>query len=89
MTKEDRFLRKQWLDDQLLTAREPVHVPELYPRNIIRRTLAVPWDIFFNAIRPIIVSIFQVLDDTLFLILLNNYKSYIMYIAYCIDCNIL
>ena len=57
MTSEDRFLRKQWLNDQLLTAREPVYVPELYPKNIIRRTLAAPWNVFFNALRPVLVSV--------------------------------
>jgi len=54
MTAEDRALRRQWLKDQELSPNEPRYIPELYPKNPIRRMLAAPWDAFFNALRPII-----------------------------------
>lgn len=56
MTDADRALRKQWLQDQHLAPNEPRYVPELYPKNPIRRLLGAPWDIFFKAVRPVIVS---------------------------------
>ena len=55
MTDEDRFLRKQWLDDQKLAPNEPRFIPELYPKNIFRRTFAKPWDAIFNGLTPILV----------------------------------
>ena len=57
MTDEDRRLRKQWLDDQKLAPNEPRFIPELYPQNIFRRAFAKPWDITFNALKPILVSL--------------------------------
>lgn len=55
MTDEDRMLRKQWLDDQNLAANEPRFIPELYPKNIFRRTFAKPWDALFQGLTPILV----------------------------------
>ena len=57
MTPEERALRKQWVMDQKLAPNEPVYVKELYPKNVIRRTLAAPWDFLFSALRPIVVRI--------------------------------
>jgi len=54
MTAEDRALRRQWLHDQELSPREPVFIPELYPRNPIRRMLGAPWDGVFKALQPIV-----------------------------------
>lgn len=56
MTAEDRRLRKQWLDDQVLAPHEPVYIPELYPRNPIKRFLGKPWDVTFSGLEPVIVS---------------------------------
>ena len=56
MTAEDRVLRKQWLHDQHLSPNEPVNVPELKPRNFIRRLYGKPWDALFKVLRPVIVS---------------------------------
>lgn len=46
MTPERRAWRKQWLHDQHLTSREPVHVPELYRvlNNPIKRFFSYPFD---------------------------------------------
>ena len=44
MTAEDRALRQQWLKDHILSPNEPRHVPELAPRNFVRRWLGYPWD---------------------------------------------
>jgi len=54
MTPEDRVLRHQWLKDQELSPNEPRFIPELYPRNPIRRLYGKPWDVIFNALRPIL-----------------------------------
>jgi len=54
MTPEDRALRKQWLQDQELAPHEPVFIPELYPRNPIKRLLGKPWDGVFGALKPIV-----------------------------------
>jgi len=54
MTAEDRALRRQWLKDQELGPNEPRYIPELWPRNPIRRMLAAPWNGLFNALRPVI-----------------------------------
>jgi NADH dehydrogenase (ubiquinone) 1 beta subcomplex subunit 6 len=54
MTAEDRALRRQWLNDQELAPNEPVFIPELYPRNPIRRVLGKPWDGIFGALKPIV-----------------------------------
>ena len=57
MTPEERALRKQWVMDQKLAPNEPVYVKELYPKNIIRRVMAAPWDFVFSALKPIVVRI--------------------------------
>lgn len=55
MTDEDRQLRRQWLKDQELSPKEPRLVPELYPKNPIKRLLAAPWDFTFRLLKPLIV----------------------------------
>lgn len=57
MTDEDRRLRRQWLKDQELAPNEPRLVPELYPKNPIRRMLAAPWDFTFKLLKPLVVSV--------------------------------
>jgi NADH dehydrogenase (ubiquinone) 1 beta subcomplex subunit 6 len=52
MTAEDRALRRQWLKDQELSPNEPRYIPELYPKNPIRRALAAPWDFFCGMLKP-------------------------------------
>jgi len=54
MTDENRALRRQWLKDQELAPNEPIYIPELYPRNPIKRMLGKPWDGVFGALRPIV-----------------------------------
>lgn len=60
MTAEERAWRKQWLKDQILSPREPVHVPELKLElmNPIRRAYRKPLDLFGNALKPILVCYF-------------------------------
>ena len=55
MSDEDRQLRRQWLKDQELSPKEPRLVPELYPKNPIRRLLAAPWDFTFRLLKPLVV----------------------------------
>ena len=57
MTDADRALRKQWVHDQILAPNEPRYVPELFPKNPIRKMLGAPWNALFRVLRPIIVSI--------------------------------
>jgi len=54
MTDEDRALRRQWLQDQELAPNEPVFIPELFPRNPIKRVLGKPWDGVFGILKPIV-----------------------------------
>ena len=56
MTAEDRAARKQWLQDQKLSPNEPRYIPELYPKNPIRRLMAAPWDMLTSMLKPIVVS---------------------------------
>jgi len=44
MTPEERALRKQWVEDQYLTDREPVRVPALIYRNNFKRLFGYPLD---------------------------------------------
>ncbi|KAL3869234.1 hypothetical protein ACJMK2_041942 [Sinanodonta woodiana] len=53
MTDEDRFLRKQWLKDQILSPKEPRHVEALEPRNIFRRIYGYPADLIYKALLPV------------------------------------
>ncbi|THD24839.1 hypothetical protein D915_004160 [Fasciola hepatica] len=53
-TDEDRALRKQWITDQALSAREPVAVPEWTRVNIFRRIYRKPFDILTSMIKPIV-----------------------------------
>lgn len=55
MTDADRALRRQWLKDQELSPNEPREIPELKPKNIVKRIYGKPWDIFFGALRPVVV----------------------------------
>ena len=57
MTNEERALRKQWVQDQILSPNEPRHVPEVYPKNAIRRFYRYPWDKIYNALKTVMVSI--------------------------------
>ena len=57
MTTEERALRKQWVQDQILSPNEPRHVPEVYPKNAIRRFYRYPWDKIYNALKTVMVSI--------------------------------
>jgi len=50
MTPEQRALRKQWVEDQFLTEREPIRVPELMHRNNFKRLLGYPLDMAFKSI---------------------------------------
>ena len=54
MSAADRALRKQWVHDQLLAPNEPRFVPDLYPRNPIRRLLGAPWEALFNVLKPVV-----------------------------------
>lgn len=63
MTTEERAWRKQWLKDQHLTAREPVHVPEYWKErtNAIRRMYQAPLNILEGALRPILVIFYYII----------------------------
>lgn len=58
MTDEERAWRKQYLKDQILTAREPVDVPEYWLEitNPIRRFYQFPLVTVEKALTPMIVS---------------------------------
>ena len=57
MTAEDRFLRKQWIQDQKLGPGEPKFIPELHQVNIFRRLYRMPLDwLWFKILEPKIVS---------------------------------
>lgn len=57
-TEEDRALRKQWLSDQALSAREPVDIPEWTQVNVFRRAYRKPFDALARWIKPIVVRLF-------------------------------
>merc|ERR1712226_519816 len=50
MTAEDRFLRKQWLKDQVLAPDEPRFIAASSPKNVFRRFFAVPGAWFQNTV---------------------------------------
>ncbi|VDN45730.1 unnamed protein product [Dibothriocephalus latus] len=54
MTDADRALRKQWLEDQKLSPREPVDVPEWTRKNIFRRVYHGFFDGCCNIFKPIL-----------------------------------
>ena len=56
MTAEERALRKQWVQDQVLSPNEPRNVPEVKPMNGFRKFYRKPWDKIFEVMRPIVVS---------------------------------
>lgn len=55
MTDSERALRKQWLDDQKLSPREPVDVPEFTRKNIFRRAYYKFFDGLAGIFRPVLV----------------------------------
>lgn len=55
MTDSERALRKQWLDDQKLSPREPVDVPEFTRKNIFRRAYCKFFDGLAGIFRPVLV----------------------------------
>ncbi|KAK3600686.1 hypothetical protein CHS0354_029550 [Potamilus streckersoni] len=57
MTDEDRFLRKQWLKDQILSHKEPRHVEGLKPKNIFKRIYGYPADLMYKAFIPVVGEI--------------------------------
>uniref|UniRef100_A0A5K3ELH8 NADH dehydrogenase [ubiquinone] 1 beta subcomplex subunit 6 n=1 Tax=Mesocestoides corti TaxID=53468 RepID=A0A5K3ELH8_MESCO len=54
MTDTDRALRKQWLEDQKLSPREPVAVPEWTRKNIFRRAYHSFFDGLAGIFRPVL-----------------------------------
>lgn len=58
MSAEERAWRAQYLKDQHLTAREPVHVPEYWREryNPIRRLYRAPLNALHKVVEPIVVS---------------------------------
>ena len=63
MTAEERALRKQWVQDQVLSPNEPRNV-EFRPMNGFRKFYRKPWDKFFQIMKPIIVSLMWGTDKT-------------------------
>lgn len=59
MSAEERAWRAQYVADQHLSAREPVHVPEYWRErtNPIRRFYQAPLNAFQRMVKPIIVRI--------------------------------
>nr|CAX73184.1 hypotheticial protein [Schistosoma japonicum] len=53
-TNKDRAARRQYLEDQLLSDREPVNIPEWNRVNIFRRMYRKPFDAMTNLIRPLV-----------------------------------
>ncbi|KAK4474480.1 hypothetical protein MN116_000710 [Schistosoma mekongi] len=53
-TNKDRAARKQYLEDQLLSDREPVNIPEWNRVNIFRRIYRKPFDALTYLLRPLI-----------------------------------
>ena len=58
MTPERRAYRKQFLNDQILSDREPVHVPELEREyyHPLRRAFRYPFTALYKFLEPKIVS---------------------------------
>ncbi|KAH3847551.1 uncharacterized protein LOC127873891 [Dreissena polymorpha] len=54
MTAEDRFLRKQWLHDQVLVNTDSRYIEQVYPRNIFRRIYRKPWDLIEQGLRNVV-----------------------------------
>ncbi|GAB1603595.1 uncharacterized protein LOC115222201 [Argonauta hians] len=54
MTDADRQLRKQWLLDQNLAPNEPRFVPELQHSNIFKRIGAMPFEMLYKILKPVI-----------------------------------
>lgn len=59
MTPDRRAWRKQWIQDQQLSHREPVHVPEIYLElnDPIRRAYKYPWNKFEDFLARYVVRI--------------------------------
>merc|ERR1712173_556594 len=54
MTPEQPAARKQWVMDQKLAPNEPRYVPELYPKNIVRRAWAAPWNAMYYGLKSVV-----------------------------------
>lgn len=89
----DRALRRQWLQDQTLSAREPVKVPELETVNIFRKMWRKPWEVLFSSLRPVLVSFayfiyflvnFLSVPFPAFIFAVSTYKLYFLYNVLCI-----
>lgn len=67
MTDAERAWRAQWLKDQVLSHREPVHVPELEQElvNPIRRFYRAPLNMVESMMKPIVVSDSEIVLSTL------------------------
>jgi len=61
MTAEDRALRRQWLNDQELSPNEPRYIPEVFPKNPVRRFYGAPWNYLFKRLRPFLVRYLSLL----------------------------
>lgn len=59
MTDVERAWRKQWLQDQILSSNEPVHVEEYWRErtNPIRRFYRKPLDVIFSSLTPVLVRL--------------------------------
>jgi len=64
MTDEERFLRKQWLKDQVLAADEPRNVPELNKVNNFRKLYKIPLNAMEGALatvmKPVVANYLRV-----------------------------
>ncbi|XP_037040237.1 uncharacterized protein LOC119077153 [Bradysia coprophila] len=54
MSAEERAWRAQWLKDQRLAPHEPVHIPELYRLNPIRRFYKAPLNQVESMLAPVL-----------------------------------
>lgn len=59
MSDADRAWRKQWLQDQILSPNEPLHVEEYWKErtNPIRRIYRFPLDTIFNGLKGVLVKL--------------------------------
>ena len=56
MTAEDRFLRRQWFEDQKLAFKDVKQVP-IKSYNIFRRIYRAPWDVLEAGMAKTVVSV--------------------------------
>lgn len=92
MTDADRALRKQWLQDQKLSPREPVAVPEWTRKNIFRRAYHGFFDGMAGVFKPVIVGFLKL--NLLLLFKGPKYTKYVrnalplILIPYAVACTI-